>query len=287
MSNGYRNGAFALGLVTGGGIVLNLVLWSAYRSNEAREAVAQNPENYEGHPWVRFWDWLATTFFTPSDTIAQWAMALLSLAAVYLLWETLKASRKTLLATQGMARDTREIGEAQILAHINLHLSLLTILKMPTETSALIQVVGTIRNDGVTVASALSCEIDATVSFADASEVHFVTANDDQSILGGDKLRVGGRFFSNTPNALLRDESWLTPECTQRFYTQDIKGIDVRSKVKFTDVFDREWVISTHYDCRIQRDIDHDGVGTFEIGFHVESQRREKKMRRPKREDGY
>lgn len=45
-------------------------------------------------------------------------MALLSLAAVYLLWETLKAGRKTLSATQEMATDARAIGEAQVQAHL-------------------------------------------------------------------------------------------------------------------------------------------------------------------------
>ncbi|WP_375172599.1 hypothetical protein [Pseudooceanicola sp.] len=116
MSDGYRNGAFALGLTVGGGIVLNLVLWSAYRADKAREAVTQSPEEPQSHPWVEPWDWIVTTFITPNDTLAQWGMALLSLAAVYLLWETLKASRQTLKATREMARETARIGGDQIKA---------------------------------------------------------------------------------------------------------------------------------------------------------------------------
>lgn len=116
MSNGYRNGAFALGLVVGGGVILNLVLWSAYRANKPRKAVSEASEDPQSHPWIEPWDWFISTFVNPYDTIAQWGMALLSLAAVYLLWETLKASRKTLSATRDMAKDAREIGQAQIKA---------------------------------------------------------------------------------------------------------------------------------------------------------------------------
>lgn len=120
MSNGYRNGAFALGLVVGGGLVINLFLWSAYYANKPGKPPSQNPEHAQNNSDVAgSWDWFFTTFINPTDTIAQWAMAILSLAAVYLLRETLKASRKTLKATQKMAGDTREIGEAQVRAYVN------------------------------------------------------------------------------------------------------------------------------------------------------------------------
>lgn len=120
MSDGYRNGAFALGLVTGGGIVLNLVLWSAYSANESRESISKAPKDTQRHPWIEPWDWLISTFINPYDTIAQWGMALLSLAAVYLLWETLKASRTTLKATREMAAETARVGEAQVMAYLSI-----------------------------------------------------------------------------------------------------------------------------------------------------------------------
>lgn len=120
MSDGYRNGAFALGLVAGGGLVLNLLLWSAYLANEESDAPTQPDENPQSHPIVTYWDWLVGTFIAPSDSVAQWAMALLSLAAVVLLWWTLKASRQTLNSTRQMARDTREIGEAQVRAYLSI-----------------------------------------------------------------------------------------------------------------------------------------------------------------------
>jgi len=100
--------------------VLNIFLWSAYYTNEPVKPVSRNPKNTQNdHDVMGSWDWFFTTFIDPNDTIAQWGMALLSLAAVYLLWETLKASRKTLKATQEMAGDTREIGEAQVRAYVN------------------------------------------------------------------------------------------------------------------------------------------------------------------------
>ncbi len=127
MSNGYRNGAFALGLVVGGGAVLNLFLWSAYYANKAGQSVSENPENPDYNQDV-MWSWTGVnTFINPYDTIAQWGMALLSLAAVYLLWETLKASRMTLNVTRDMARDTQlmtaetvRIGKAQTRAYITI-----------------------------------------------------------------------------------------------------------------------------------------------------------------------
>lgn len=114
MSNSYKNGAFALGVVVGGGITLNLVLWSAYPPiDKITDPTAING-NSEAHPTIQFWDWLINTFITPSDSIAQWAMAALSLAAVFLLWWTLQASRATLKVSQDMANETTRIGEAQV-----------------------------------------------------------------------------------------------------------------------------------------------------------------------------
>ncbi|MFA8385678.1 MAG: hypothetical protein ACEPO2_08640, partial [Pelagibaca sp.] len=107
-------------LVVGVGATLNLFLWSAYSANKSRESIAQKPEHTQNDQDVMgSWDWFFTTIVNPQDTIAQWGMAILSLAAVFLLWETLKASRQTLAATQKMAVDSREIGEAQARAYLS------------------------------------------------------------------------------------------------------------------------------------------------------------------------
>jgi hypothetical protein len=58
----------------------------------------------------KLWDRVIETFVSPSDTLAQWIMAVFSVIVVILVW-------KTFFATQDMARDTREIGGAQVRAY--------------------------------------------------------------------------------------------------------------------------------------------------------------------------
>lgn len=157
MSDGYRNGAFALGLVVGIGAALNLFLWSAYSANKSREYISTEPEHAQDNQDVMgSWDWFFNTFVDPQDTIAQWGMALLSLAAVYLLWETLKASRQTLVATRSMAIDTREIGEAQVRAYPHFRIMNITLEEIDTpQGNLLVNLELQFANSGQTPASEL------------------------------------------------------------------------------------------------------------------------------------
>lgn len=114
MPDGYRNGAFALGLVTGIGLAANLVVWSAYFAKNNPESQPGNDkqqEHGESPPVEDFWSWFYATFIDPNDSIAQWVITFATIFAAYLLL-------RTLWATQNMARDTREIGEAQVRAYI-------------------------------------------------------------------------------------------------------------------------------------------------------------------------
>lgn len=111
MSKSYRNGAFALGLVTGGGIALNLFLWLDYKAQNKSDAYPQNNSNANGNEVGSLWDRFIGTFVSPSDTLAQWIMAIFTIAVVVLVY-------RTLVTTQKMAADTREIGEAQVMAHL-------------------------------------------------------------------------------------------------------------------------------------------------------------------------
>lgn len=120
MSEGYRNGAFALGLVTGGGIVLNLFLWSAYQENKTREKVPQTPNNDQYSEIGNWWDWLIRNFVSPSDTLAQWVMAIFTIVAVILVWRTLVATHEMVEDTKRMTRDTREIGQAEVKAYLSI-----------------------------------------------------------------------------------------------------------------------------------------------------------------------
>jgi hypothetical protein len=112
MSKGYRNGAFALGLVVGGGIALNVFLWLDYRANYKSYAAANSNSNENSSEIGKLWDRVLGVFVSPSDTLAQWIMAVFTIAVVFLVW-------RTLVATQEMARDTRHIGEAQTRAYLS------------------------------------------------------------------------------------------------------------------------------------------------------------------------
>lgn len=113
MSNGYRDGTFALGLVVGGGIALNLFVWLDYKAQKQGDAVTQANGNADGNEIGSIWDGLIGTFVSPSDTFAQWIMAVFTIAVVFLVW-------KTLVATQQMALDTKRIGEAQVRAYVSI-----------------------------------------------------------------------------------------------------------------------------------------------------------------------
>lgn len=117
MSDSYRNGAFALGLVVGGGIALNLFLWLDYRTQQGRDQPASGTSNASGNEIGAEWNRFIGTFVSPSDTLAQWIMAIFTIAAVILVWRTLFATQEMVRDTKQMAIDTREIGEAQTRAH--------------------------------------------------------------------------------------------------------------------------------------------------------------------------
>lgn len=98
MSKGYINGAYALGLTTGIGVVLNLFLWLDYH---AKNKCINDPErcqpqdnNYVGNTW----DGIIGTFVSPNDSLAQWIMASFTICATIVLILTLRSANKTNLA---------------------------------------------------------------------------------------------------------------------------------------------------------------------------------------------
>jgi len=116
MSNGYRNRAFALGLVVGGVIVFLVFLFGQKVYDFAKcyhEAQCErSAEKYEGKDFPSWWWWDWTgSLVTSDDTLAQWIMSFFTIAAVLLVW-------RTLVSTQNMARETTRIGEAQVMAHL-------------------------------------------------------------------------------------------------------------------------------------------------------------------------
>ena len=68
---------------------------------------------YESENFPSSWWWLWDgSIVSASDTLAQWIMAFFTIAVVLLVW-------RTLIATQDMARDTRDIGQKQARAYLH------------------------------------------------------------------------------------------------------------------------------------------------------------------------
>jgi len=107
------DGNFALGLVVGICLCLIFGLWFSLFSQRIEQPVGTDhdghghayAENYEQENEVGWWRWTGS-LVTSSDTLAQWIMMAFTVGAVFLVW-------RTLIATQDMARDTRELGIAQ------------------------------------------------------------------------------------------------------------------------------------------------------------------------------
>ncbi len=74
------------------------------------DANANQQETYQEDNALAHW---ARRIVSLEDTSAQWLMTIFSILAAFLLWRTLQA-------TQRMATDTRQIGEAQVRAYLTI-----------------------------------------------------------------------------------------------------------------------------------------------------------------------
>ncbi|WP_371229392.1 hypothetical protein [Roseovarius sp. 2305UL8-3] len=120
MSKRFGNGYFALGLILGIGVTILfcLSIWPRQIDSNVGDAEGQQSttsyadnqisENSERHP---LWHWDGG-LVTSSDTAAQWIMMIFTVIAAALLLGTL-------IITQRMLRDTREIGQDQSRAYIH------------------------------------------------------------------------------------------------------------------------------------------------------------------------
>jgi len=116
MSDGYRNGAFALGLTCGIGLALNLFLWLDYKALQVTNQVYQSDTEADRSAIGIFLDSLLGTFVNPKDGLAQWIMAILSALAAYFLFRTLQHTNKTntaAVATAKAAIETNKIMRAE------------------------------------------------------------------------------------------------------------------------------------------------------------------------------
>lgn len=114
----FTDGYFALGLMVGGGIMTILFLFgqSIYDLAKCNHDghCDRYAAQYEGKDFPSSWWWLWDGgLVSAKDSLAQWIMALFTIAVALLVW-------RTLVATQLMVVETRRIGQAQVRAHLHL-----------------------------------------------------------------------------------------------------------------------------------------------------------------------
>lgn len=113
----WRNG-FAVGITSGVclatvAILFGQAIYDWARCNQNAECY-RHAAKYKGEDFPSSWWWRWTgDLVSSSDTLAQWIMAIFTIAVVLLVW-------RTLIATQEMVRDTRDIGQKQARAYLSL-----------------------------------------------------------------------------------------------------------------------------------------------------------------------
>ncbi|MGR3511390.1 MAG: hypothetical protein ACU0GG_01400 [Paracoccaceae bacterium] len=108
MSDGYRNGAFALGLITGIGLTVNLLLWLGHAARQQAEKTREAEDNANRGEMFPEWGGLIGTFVSPSDTLAQWIMAVFTVTATLVLLFTLRTANRTNKAAVEAAKAANE-----------------------------------------------------------------------------------------------------------------------------------------------------------------------------------
>jgi hypothetical protein len=119
----WRNG-FAVGLTAGICLATLVILSGQVIYDLARCGCnaqrSRHSAQYEGKDFPSSWWWRWTGDLVSSgDTFAQWIMVFFTIAAVLLVW-------RTFVATQEMAVDTREIGQAQARAYFRVNIGDMT-----------------------------------------------------------------------------------------------------------------------------------------------------------------
>ncbi len=111
MSERFGNGYFALGLIFGISLTTLFFLASSSQGVDSQMDDVSNQEGenaahaYEYGNEPNGWYWVGR-LIAAEDTLAQWIMAFFTIAAVALVWQTLRV-------TQEMARETKNIGTKQ------------------------------------------------------------------------------------------------------------------------------------------------------------------------------
>lgn len=177
MSNGYKNGAFALGLTIGSSAVLLLFLLGQHIYDLAKcyhtQQCERSAAKYEGQdfPGSWWWDWTGS-LVTSDDTLAQWIMSFFTIAAVILVWRTLSATQEMVADTKQMAADTRDIGQAQVRAYLSIESAIISL--MHGDKSPYIKFV--VRNSGQSPARKVRIVVKFEMSINSQGETDAIVA---------------------------------------------------------------------------------------------------------------
>lgn len=148
-----RDGYFALGLIIGL-LAATIFLVSIAHLEPSGSEKAQAEESQSSGEAAEqkygksYWRW--SGLVSTEDTLAQWVMSLLSIVAVALSAVAVWFVGKTLIATQKMARDTREIGEAQVRAYLTFDVEKVEIAQKSNRdgTNLSVKFIGKVWNHG-------------------------------------------------------------------------------------------------------------------------------------------
>jgi hypothetical protein len=139
--------------------------------------------------------------------LATVAMAVITAIGVYYVWRTLKA-------TQDMARDTRDIGQAQTRAYV----SVINVYGQRTPGGTGVQIVATIKNTGSSPALGMQANITTNVvkSYQDKKVTWPKPDNGTiQTDLGAGETRT---VSTDCDNLTFDIVDWLTEETGERIF---------------------------------------------------------------------
>jgi hypothetical protein len=112
----FTDGYFALGLILGISLTVLVLVWGKpiyeFAYCQGTQECSNYAADYEGNnsPDGSLWHWDGK-LISSGDTLAQWIMALLTIAAVILLWRTLSSANKTNIAAIKAANAATEANQ--------------------------------------------------------------------------------------------------------------------------------------------------------------------------------
>jgi hypothetical protein len=214
MSNGYQNGAFALGLITGLGMAVNLFLWVDLQARREKMPFTGQGNSVDFSHSGSIWDGLLGTFVSPSDTLAQWIMTVFTIAAVVFVALTYIVTRRMAEDSKAVVRDTREIGEKQVRAYVSVQSAYGQ--SIPGENGTRLVVV--LKNTGASPAFGLNIRITNQLlcSFSQKS-VWFEALADGQlkTDLGAGETRT---VYCDRPDIRLDAVEWINQASGERLF---------------------------------------------------------------------